>query len=213
MTQLDVALTDYVLTVECGIFIYLLAPVRKNLRSLQFWFVIFFLSIGLAALIGGTVHGFFDHSRRVGDRILWPMTMVVIGMTSLAGIQVAATMYFGGKHAYRILGIVFASFLVYCFIVLRITDNFLVAIVGYLPALIFLGAVFMKDYLATRRNAYLAGFLCIGTVLLASIIQQARVSIHPQYFNYNALYHVLQGAGLLMIFMTARDLSDRELEF
>jgi hypothetical protein len=210
MTQLDVALTDYGLTVECGIFIYLLAPVRRDLKSLRFWFLIFFLSIGLAALIGGTVHGFFENSHVVGDRVLWPITMIVIGVTS-ARIQIAATIYFAGNKAIQILWIGSTGFLVYCFIVLRITDNFLIAILGYLPALVFLSAVLLRSYLMTKRKAFLKGFIGTGTVLMASMVQQARISIHLHYFDHNALYHVLQGVGLFMIFTTARHCGDQEL--
>jgi hypothetical protein len=210
MTQPDVALTDYGLTLECGIFIYLLAPVCRSLKSLRLWFVIFFLSIGLAALVGGTVHGFLGDSHPVGERVLWPITMIVIGVTSLAGIQIAAIMYFADKSSGRILWIGFAGFLVYCFIVLRITDNFLVAIMGYLPALAFLGAVFLRSYLLTKGKVFLLGFTGICTSLIASLVQQARISIHPHYFDHNALYHVLQGAGLFMIFTTARRQGERE---
>jgi len=211
MTQLDVALTDYGLALECGIFLYLLTLVRRDLKSLRFWFLIFFLSIGLAALVGGTVHGFFEGSQLVGDRILWPITMIVIGVTSLAGIQIAATMYFAGKKAIQILWIGSTGFLVYCFIVLRITDNFLIAILGYLPALVFLSAVLLRSYLMTKGKAFLKGFIGTCTVLMASLVQQARISIHPHYFNHNALCHVLQGVGLFMIFTTARHCGDQEL--
>src|ERR1700731_5507454 len=88
MTQPYVALTDYGLSLECIIFMFLLAPVRF-LQGARFWFFVFFSSLAAAALIGGTVHGFFEQPSFVGERILWPLTMICIGVTGLSGAQIA----------------------------------------------------------------------------------------------------------------------------
>ncbi len=34
----------------------------------------------------------------------------------------------------------------------------------------------------------------------AALLQQAKVSIHPVYFDHNALYHVLQGIALVLLY-------------
>jgi hypothetical protein len=36
--------------------------------------------------------------------------------------------------------------------------------------------------------------------ILAALLQQARVSIHPVYFNHNAVYHVVQGIALVLLY-------------
>ena len=46
----------------------------------------------------------------------------------------------------------------------------------------------------------------LGFVLtfLAAALQQRRIGLHPVYFDHNALYHTVQGIGLLGVFLGAR---------
>jgi hypothetical protein len=83
MTEPDVALTDYGLAIECALFSYLLYR-RGGQQPLRGWFVLFFASTGLAAFTGGTVHGFFLDVETKGYAILWPLTLVAIGITALS---------------------------------------------------------------------------------------------------------------------------------
>ena len=56
----------------------------------------FYLSIAIAAVAGGTVHGFFlDESSR-GHSILWPFTLIGVGLT-----HDRAQAVHGGKHQRR----------------------------------------------------------------------------------------------------------------
>ena len=38
----------------------------------------------------------------------------------------------------------------------------------------------------------------------ATLLQQAHVAIHPRYFDHNALYHVLQGGALVLLYVGFR---------
>ena len=49
-----------------------------------------------------------------------------------------------------------------------------------------------------------AGAWGLGLTFVAAAVQQARVGLHPRYFNHNALYHLIQGAGLFLVFRGAR---------
>ena len=60
MTQVDVALTDYALAVECAVLTLLVARMRTGASAFRWSFVLFFFSIALASATGGTVHGFFS---------------------------------------------------------------------------------------------------------------------------------------------------------
>jgi hypothetical protein len=59
MTQIDVSLTDYGLTAECGFFAYIFARNPRSEPTLARVFTLFFCGIALAAAAGGTVDGFF----------------------------------------------------------------------------------------------------------------------------------------------------------
>jgi hypothetical protein len=207
MTQPDVVLTDYGLAIECLGFSCYLARARRAPGLLSFWFVIFFLSTALAAAAGGTAHGYFESPASLGHRILWPLTLIAIGLTALSGARIGAALQFAPLTALRISQVAAGLFLVYCIVVLFITDNFLVAILAYLPAVLFLGWVFWKAYRWTSRSAFMTGFAGICVMLVAAGAQQARLGIHPRYFNHNAVYHVLQAVGLFLIFVTARDVT------
>ena len=49
-----------------------------------------------------------------------------------------------------------------------------------------------------------AGAWGLGLTFVAAAVQQGRVGLHPRYFNHNALYHLIQGAGLFLVFRGAR---------
>jgi cation transport ATPase len=90
-------------------------------------------------------------------------------------------------------------------VVLFFKHDFVVAIVDYFPVVLFLGWAFLAAYHRTRRTAFRLGFLGICVMLVAAAVQQARIGIHPRYFNHNAVYHVLQAIGQFMVFIAARD--------
>jgi hypothetical protein len=207
LTQLDVALTDYALALKCLAFVCFLRPVRRQSPPLGFWFVVFFLSTAFAAAAGGTVHGFFEASASTGYRVLWPLTLIVIGITALSGAQIAAGVSLDVRSARRLLHVSAGLFSLYCVIVLFVTDNFLAAILAYLPVVLFLGWAFLRAYRRTRRPAFRKGVAGVCIMLVAAGAQHARLGLHPRYFNYNALYHVLQAAGLFLIFVTAQELT------
>ena len=81
----DVALTDYALVVETFLFTFWMYRIRPlSSKSLQRWFLLLFASIGIAALVGGTVHGFLTDARSQAARICWLMTMILLGITALS---------------------------------------------------------------------------------------------------------------------------------
>jgi hypothetical protein len=204
MTQVDVSLTDYGLAAECLCFSWLFAPLRKSASPLPRAFMAFFFSIALAAAAGGTVHGFFLDESSLGYRLLWPFTLIVMGITGWSGVYIGALLQFTNAAVLRIDRAAMAVFVAYFLVVLFVRRDFLVAILDYLPALIFVGAAFLLAYRRTGRLASLAGFLGICTILFAALAQQAKLGIHPRYFNYNAVYHVLQAVALWMLFIAGK---------
>jgi hypothetical protein len=208
MTQLDVSLTDYGLAAECVWFSFLMTRLRTaNASSLPLLFTAFFFSIAIAAAAGGTVHGFFlDESSR-GYRILWPFTLIVVGLTALFGMQIGSALQFSRFAAAYINRGALAIFMAYCVLVLFVRRDFSFAILDYVPALVFLGVTFLLAYRRRNQSRLLIGFIGVCTMLFAAAAQQAKIGIHPVYFDHNALYHVIQGIALFMVFLAARESS------
>jgi hypothetical protein len=205
MTEPYVALTDYGLSLESLAFLLLLSPFRGASR-VRNWFFVFFFSVVASSFVGGTVHGFFSGPSFVGERILWPATLIVIGITSLSGIQIGKALLWPKNRSALIETALYALFCLYCGIVLFGSSTFLVAILGYLPSVFLLGCGLIKFYRRTRQERILAGVAGLGVILLASAIQQIKSLDGSPFFNRNVAYHLLQGIGLFMIFQAARAL-------
>jgi hypothetical protein len=202
MTEPAVTLTDYGLFLECVLFAFLLF--RFSTHSLKRWFILFFMSLGLAALFGGTVHGFFLDESTAGYKILWPGSLISLGLAALAGWGMAARMLFSSQIAQGIsLGAAFLFF-IYTGVVLFVTQKFFVAVVHYLPPALFFFIAWIMRYRQSRSRAFLIGAIGMGLTFVAAAIQIAEVALHPGYFDHNAFYHCIQAIALFMIYLAAR---------
>ena len=204
ITEPDVTFTDYGLAVECAVFTYLLYHRGDPQATPRTWFAVFFGSVGVAALAGGTVHGFFLDEKTAGARILWPVTLIAIGVSALAAWQIGARIQFPEGLARWISVGATVQFTAYGVLVLFVTQKFWIAIVNYLPAAVFLLVVLFLTYRRTRERPALVGLVGLGLTCVASGVQQAGIALHPIYFNHNALYHLIQAVALFMIFWSAR---------
>src|ERR1044071_3139161 len=81
MTEVAVTLTDYALALESAIFAVLLQ--RRRRGRLGWWLSLFFASVSAGAACGGTVHGFFLDQGNRGSAILWPATLLALGLASV----------------------------------------------------------------------------------------------------------------------------------
>jgi len=197
MKEPDVTLTDYLLAAECAVFCVLL--LREQVRDpLRRWWVIFFASVGLAALIGGTVHGFLP-----GNTVLWTATMLTLGVTSVAGWFIGSLLL--GMRWLRPVAVVLLG--IYAGVVLFVNSTFVVAIAMYLPATVFLLLAMVARYATSRDPGVGIGVAGLVLTFVAAAVQQLKVGVHPVYFNHNALYHLIQFVALWMIFIAARQLS------
>lgn len=200
MTEPDVTLTDYALAAECALFVYLLYFRHRPASRVRRWFALLFASLGLASLFGGTVHGFFLDQATVGHQLLWPATMVAIGGATFAAWLAGAAALLPRRTA-RVLGIAAgAQFVAYCGFVLAGAHDFTVAVVNYLPASIFLLLVFAVSYTNQRASRVLIGLVGVVSTFVAAGVQQMGLAVHPVYFNHNALYHLIQGLALFLVF-------------
>ncbi len=204
ITEPDVTLTDYLVATECALFTYLLARKGNRKHPLRIWFAVFFGSISVAGIAGGTVHGFFLDIETLGYQILWPLTLVAIGVTALAAWVIGARIYFSPKVAGWVSIVAATQFAGYCLIVLLITQLFTIAVINYLPAVIFLTVIFTLIYSQARERQVLVGLVGFLLTFIAAGVQQGGIALHPMYFNHNALYHLIQAVALFLIFWAAR---------
>ena len=197
MTEPDVALTDYALAIECTIFAYLLQ--RKE-------HALFFGSAAVASLAGGTVHGFFLDARTLGNAVLWRFALIAIGVTAASAWAIGARVLFPAPTVRRITIAAAAAFAAYCVLTLFITQEFRAAVVFYLPAVVFLLVALSVAYARARERGILVAVAGLALMFIAAAVQQARITLHPTYFNHNALYHLIQALALWLLFLGLRRL-------
>ena len=207
MTEPDVSLTDYALAAECALFAYLLYFRNRPASRVRLWFALLFASLGLASLFGGTVHGFFLDEQSLGHRILGPATLLALCVTSMAMWFVGAIAGLQEPRATWLRRAAIAALVVYAVIVIFVDSRFVVAIAMYLPATVFLLVTLSMLYAQRRRRALAIGIAGLLLTFVAAAVQQLRIAVHPVYFNHNALYHVIQGIALAMIYVGARGLT------
>ena len=198
MKEPDVTLTDYALALECAVFCVLLIRGGPWTQSLRRWWTFFFASVGTAALIGGTVHGFLP-----GNAVLWTATLLTLGAASLAAWMIGAHLL--GLPAVRRAAI--ALLVIYVGVVLFVRQEFFVAIAMYLPSTLFLLVAMVQVHRVTREHAVAIGIWGLALTFVAAAVQQLKVGLHPVYFNHNALYHLIQFVALWLLFIAARPLS------
>lgn len=210
VTEPDVTFTDFFLALECLIFAFLILKYGKHSQPLRNWFFLFFVSIAISALTGGIVHGFFNDRQTLGYTTLWPATLIAIGFTAFTIWVIASHISFSTELTQRITRIAALSFLVYCFIVVFFVQAYLIAIVYYLPAVVFLLIIMTLAYRRYRANRILVAIFGLVLGLIAAVIQQGKIGLHPVYFNHNALYHVVQSVALFMIFLGSLWFTNKE---
>ncbi len=205
MTEPDVALTDYGVTLECAMLTGLLfrrEPARRGLRNL---FALLFASAGVAALAGGTVHGFFLRESALGA-ILWRIVLLAVGLTALAGWSIGGRLLFPERTARLVEVLAAVECAAYTFVVLAIDQSFWIAIANYAPSVFFVAFSFLVAYRRHGEGPLLAGLVGLLLMIAGAIVQRLRLAVHPAYFNHNALFHVIQMAAFLLVFVAGRHL-------
>jgi hypothetical protein len=97
-----------------------------------------------------------------------------------------------------------AAFVIYAYVVLRVDHSFRVsAVFSTPPVLAVLVVMLVRAVRDRHRNAILAS-AAIVLMLCAAVLQQLHVGLHPVWFNHNALYHLLEGIALAMLFVALR---------
>lgn len=202
----DVALTDFGLAAECALFAGLLCWRGAAGSALGRWFVVLFAALGLGALLGGITHGFLPDAGSDAARAVWAVTLIAIGVAALASWAIGAYMLFAGSTARWVLMAAGLMLMLNVAVVLYVSQSFLVAIAFYAPAIIFALAAFVLAYRASGNGVLLFAIAGIVLSLIAAVIQQTQTGIAALGLSHNALYHVVQAVGLLLIFLTARGL-------
>jgi hypothetical protein len=85
--------------------------------------------------------------------------------------------------------------------VLLIDESFSTIVLLYGPTLV-LGLI-AAALAAIRRRSRRWALVALGLTVsaAAALLQQARIALHPVYFDHNAVYHVVQAGALVLLYL------------
>lgn len=201
MIEPDVALTDFLLTLECAVFATLLWRRGKTHPAIRPWFVLFFGATAVSSLTGGFVHGFFLDADSLMYRVLWPATLIGIVIASLGAWNAGVRMLFSSRIAVAPMRAALVAACGFAFAVMIGVQEFWIAILAYLPASLLLFAAFLKAAMRSRNLAPAWAATGIVLTFLGGAVQQLGVALHPVYLTHNALYHLILAVALCLVFV------------
>ena len=192
-------LTDWLLG---GLCVFLAARLLRDGRpaSRAPWAAAFAACAG-AALLGGTYHGFLPWLDERAANWLWKATLLSIGLGAFSATCATARAHLAGRVRTVVQAAAGLKLALFAAGALS-TDAFLIAIIDYSLALCFVLAVHCRAWL--RGQDATARWVVLGVLVsfLAAGIQAAGIAPHP-HFNHNDLYHVVQMAGMWLLFKGA----------
>lgn len=209
ITEPTTMVTDYILA-GMGIFFgrkLFLRGQEINQQAIRLWAVAF-VAMALGALAGGTSHGFANYLGDLGQTITWKLTVYAIGIASVCLAAAAIHAHFTGLTRKFLLAVVVIKFLVYAVWMVN-HDDFEYVINDYAPTMLFV--LLLECWGLITRRATSAPWIIAGIVIsfVGAAIQQNEIGLH-QHFNHNDLYHVIQMAGLYLLYRGGLLLRDKE---
>ena len=191
MNEPTTVITDYLLGVVAAWVAVLLF--RSPQRSQRFW-ALAFAALALGAFLGGSWHGF------ARSAALWKATVVTVGVTSFGMLAGSAVATLTSTTRLAVLTGAAAKLVLYL-TWMRDHDEFIYVVLDTGSALLAVAALHVWKWNAMM----LAG---VAVSVLAGIAQASGIRLH-EHFNHNDLYHLIQIAGVILLYRGARVLIDR----
>ncbi len=200
--------TDYLLAMATLFFAGGLACRARGegKTSVRLWAAAF-LASAMAALLGGTFHGFRLHFGPLAAAVLWKGTVYAVGLAGLLLLAGTIRAVIAGRWRRLLLTAAVLEFLFYA-AWMAVHDDFRYVIYDYAPALLAVLLLALWSWLRRRDPAAPAIVAGILLSFAAAGIQAGRVDLHPR-FNHNDLYHLVQLAAFYLLYRGGRRLTDR----
>lgn len=139
-----------------------------------------FLFTAVACFVGGVYHAYGDRTEE-----LWKVTVIAVGLASF--------FLLAGTH--RSLAIVAVVKLVAYVAWMMTHDDFLWVVIDYGISLILVG-------IFHPAKKWVWGSIAVSVA--GAIVQQTHFTIHPYWFDFNDIYHVIQMVALWLLYRAGR---------
>lgn len=199
-------LTDYALAGVSGWLAYLLFRTQAA-QSARRWWALAFVALALAALLGGTFHGFRQLLAGGVLPILWKMTVLTVGIASFGMVAGSASAVTAGGLRRGLVGLALVKLVFYSGWML-FHDSFIYVIADTGTALAVVAILHVWSAVRRRDSASRWMLAGVGVSIVAAAVQASHVGLHPN-FNHNDLYHLIQIVAMTLFFAGIQRLVDR----
>jgi hypothetical protein len=198
-------LTDYALGAVTGYLAWKLYRSQERQVSRRCW-VAGFTALALAALVGGTHHGFTPYFGPVLLATTWKFTVYCVGIFGLAMLAGSIVAVCRGAMRHALLAAAGLKFLAYA-VVMFDRDAFAYVIADTGGAM--LGLLLLHGWKAATQRDAASRWVLVALTLsaLAAAVQYAGIALHA-HFNHNDLYHVIQILAMLVFYRAGKLLHD-----
>jgi hypothetical protein len=183
MNEPATVLTDYALG-AVSVFLGIKLPGKS-----KFW-ALAFLAVGVAALLGGTWHGFWQ------SELLWKATTLAAGVASFGMVVGSANVAATGKLRSALIGFASVKLAIYSVWMLS-HDEFIWVVVDTGSALAIVGLLHIL-----RWNPWMVAGVAVS--VMGALVQASGFALHA-HFNHNDLYHVIQTAAMLVFYVGLKE--------
>jgi hypothetical protein len=195
----DVAFTDLGLVILGTYFGWRLGTTGRGTLPRAGAAVMF--GLASAALWGAIFHAFFPAKTATPlGFIAWvPVALsIVVVAARLLGLSLSIL---APRLPAPVRRTILAAYVVgFAAVVLLVSESFSSIVRFYGPALVLMLIAAALQAIRTRSAGWILLAAGFTISIAAALLQQAEVSIHPVYFNYNAVYHLVQGIALTLLY-------------
>ncbi|OQR93971.1 transmembrane protein [Achlya hypogyna] len=211
-------ITDYILALQCFVFLVYLTFMTGYLNEQSHWYVLYFFAMGTTALVGGFLHHVAFKAKKVFaatsgakrvfgvyvtrptvDAIIDWSWRLVLGLTTLTNfclVAFAASRYLSDGSSELTIWIAGTGYsIVAIFAAIYMNTSFM--LLGFLPAMVFGSVMSVMAY----ERGWVHELLVLTLKLASGLIQGLAVSPSSKHFNHNALSHVVLSAAAATMLM------------
>lgn len=193
------ALTDFMIFL-LGIYLArsIYVEYLSGQMNVHFYFSLGVGLMGVAALFGALTHGIGPNFSPDVHQILWKITLVTIGFTTI-------TLLFGGiAHVVPWEKALWFRWALIIVLVLYLiastkTNSFKIVILFYVPAMLVLMILMVYSYMKFHSVGTLQIIMSVLIAFAGAAVQQSGFSIH-KHFNHNDLYHIIQMVSMFVMY-------------
>lgn len=199
--EFDVSFTDLLLSIESIICAWLIVKQKTTHVVLQKMVASLFIWLSCSSFFGMLYHAFFPAGTNTpAGFYMWITVALSIGCVACSVWAINAYVIKGTAFFKKLLPFIVAYMMVFTYVMFFVSYTFSTIIYFYSPPMIVLIIIALRNYIQSKERAWF--YLLTGLVLtfVAAAFQMLNIGLHPVYFNNNAVYHVIQGIALWVIF-------------